>query len=243
MAQWARADYAAMHAELTAAARRARPLAAFEADLRRAAATATATQLSHGPVGDLRDGVVNVPTTVTTRAFGAVRATLRLPFAGEGDDARIDWSPYLSFPGVRRGERLARTTRLAPRAAILARDDTPLAQGDDRSSPLGPATAAIAGDLEAPQPERVKRLRALGIPDDAPVGSSASSTSSSPVAPAAPCGQAGACWHAARPRPPRPCARRSTRGCSRRRRRRSARSSAGSRCCARRRGRSSLSRE
>jgi len=172
MAQWARADYAAMHAELTAAARRARPLVAFEADLRRAAATATATQLSHGPVGDLRDGVVNVPTTVTTRAFGAVRATLRLPFAGEGDDARIDWSPYLSFPGVRRGERLARTTRLAPRAAILARDDTPLAQGDDRSSPLGPATAAIAGDLEAPQPERVERRRALGIPDDAPVGSS-----------------------------------------------------------------------
>ena len=51
VAAWARADYAAMHAELTESARRARPVADFAKDYRRAAETATATRFTPGPVG------------------------------------------------------------------------------------------------------------------------------------------------------------------------------------------------
>jgi peptidoglycan glycosyltransferase len=170
VAAWARGDYAAMHAELTAAARRARPLADFTADYRRAAETATATRLQPGPVGKLEADVIAVPMTVTTRVFGVVRSTLRLPFAGEDDDARVAWSQNLTFPGVERGQGLDRTTRLPPRAHILARDGTPLAEGEDRTSPLGPVAAAIAGSLGDPPPERAARLRELGVPAGAPVG-------------------------------------------------------------------------
>ena len=170
VAAWARGDYASMHAELTDAARRARPLPEFTADYRKAAETATATRVGHGPVGKISDGVISVPMTVATTVFGVVRQTLRLPFAGEGDDARVAWSANLTFPGVQRGQKLGRTTRLPARADILARDDTPLAQGEDRTSPLGPVAAAIAGSLGDPPAERAGALRARGVPTNAPVG-------------------------------------------------------------------------
>jgi cell division protein FtsI/penicillin-binding protein 2 len=159
-----------MHAELTPAARAARPVADFTADYREAAAIATATAFRPGKVGDPKDGIVSVPMTVVTRAFGAVRATLRLPFAGEGDDARIAWSQNLTFPGVQRGQRLERSMKLPRRADILARDGTPLAAGDDRGSPLGAFATAISGDLGPAPAEDAERLRSRGVPDDAQVG-------------------------------------------------------------------------
>ena len=129
MAAWVRGDYTAMQSELTDASRKARPLADFRKAYTDAAATATSRACEAGPVGRPKDGIVEVPMTVTTRAFGVVRQPIRLPFTGDGDDARIDWSQHLTFPGVRQGERLDRRMRLAPRASILARDGTPLAQG------------------------------------------------------------------------------------------------------------------
>jgi peptidoglycan glycosyltransferase len=169
-AAWARADYPAMHAELTTGARKGRSLEAFSDDYRRASATATATAFEPGTTGKLEDGVVSVPMTVTTRIFGTIRATLRLPFSGEDDDARVDWATNLTFPGVNRGERLQRTTTLPARASILARDGTPLAEGDQRTSPLGPAALAIAGQLGPVPAARVDEARARGIPDEATVG-------------------------------------------------------------------------
>jgi cell division protein FtsI/penicillin-binding protein 2 len=170
VAAWAQDDYAAMHAELTPAARAARPLPDFAAGYRRAAAVATATRFRAGKVGEPDNGIVSVPMTVATRVFGTVRATLRLPFAGDGDAARIAWSQNLTFPGVQRGRRLERSVRLPRRADILARDGTPLAAGEDRSSPLGAAATAIAGALGPAPADRVARLRELGVPNDAPVG-------------------------------------------------------------------------
>jgi cell division protein FtsI/penicillin-binding protein 2 len=169
-AAWARSDYAAMHAELSDAARKARPLAAFTSDYKSAASTATATAFVPGKAGKLEDGLVSVPMTVRTRVFGTVRATLRLPFEGEDDNARIAWTRNLTFPGVDRGQRLERSTQLPPRASILARDRTPLAEGPDRTSPLGPAAAAIAGQLGPVPAARVDELRAQGVPSDAKVG-------------------------------------------------------------------------
>jgi cell division protein FtsI/penicillin-binding protein 2 len=167
---WERGDYAAMHAELGDDARKARSVANFTADYRAAAATATATAFRPGKVGKLEDGVVSVPMTVTTRVFGTVQATLRIPFAGEDDKARIAWAQNLTFPGVERGQRLERTTQLPKRASILFRDGTPLAEGDQRTSPLGPVASAIAGMLEAVPAARVDELRAKGVPTDATVG-------------------------------------------------------------------------
>ena len=169
-AAWARADYAAMHAELTAAARKDRPVESFSADYREATATATATALRPGKTGKLKDGVVSIPMTVTTRVFGTISATLLLPFSGEDDEARVVWARNLTFPGVKRGERLTRRTTLPARASILARDGTPLAAGEQRTSPLGPVATAIAGELGPIPAARVDEARAHGIPDDATVG-------------------------------------------------------------------------
>jgi cell division protein FtsI/penicillin-binding protein 2 len=172
VAAWARNDYAAMRADLTDGDRRARPLRKFAAAYRRAAATATVVSLRPGKPGPPREGVVSVPMTVITRAFGTVRATLRLPFAGEADAARIRWSVHLTFPGVGPGEHLERHMRLPPRADILARDGTPLARGPDRTSTLGTVASAIVGELGPVPAERVAHLRARGYPDDARVGTS-----------------------------------------------------------------------
>jgi peptidoglycan glycosyltransferase len=167
---WARNDYAAMRAEIAPADRRRTSLSRFTAAYRASATTATITSLRPGKAQAPKDGVVSVPMAVITRAFGVVRATLRLPIAGEGDDARINWAKRLTFPGVERGEQLERRTQLPRRADILARDGTPLAQGPERTSALGSVAAAIVGELGPMPVERLAALRARGFPDDARVG-------------------------------------------------------------------------
>jgi cell division protein FtsI/penicillin-binding protein 2 len=171
-AAWARNDYPAMRGDLTPAARHATSLKRFAAAYRRAAAIATTVRLQPGKASAPVDGVVRVPMTISTRAFGRVQATLRLPFAGREDAARIDWSGNLTFPGVRRGERLGRHMQLPRRADILARDGTPLAQGPERTSPIADVASSIVGELGPAPVERVEALRALGYPDDARVGTS-----------------------------------------------------------------------
>ena len=172
VAAWARGDYAAMHAELSDEEQRATSLRRFTEAYRRAAATATATTVGHGLVGEVRAGVVVVPMHVATRVFGTVRQNLRLTFTGEGDDKGVNWGPQLAFPGLAAGERLERRTSLPPRAAILARDGTPLAQGPDRTSPIEDVASSIVGELGEPEPDRRARLRELGYPADHKVGTS-----------------------------------------------------------------------
>lgn len=169
---WAAGDYDAMHAELTDDARRRYPAQRFRDAYADAAATATATRISVGDPGDPRDGVVDVPVRVSTRIFGTVRATLRVPFAGEGDAARIDWGPELTFPGVARGRRLTRSTRLPRRATIVARNGRALARGDDRTSDLSAVAAEVVGELGPIPPELASTLRAQGYPPGARVGTS-----------------------------------------------------------------------
>jgi len=167
---WAAGDYDAMHAELSDAARARVPAQRFRDAYAQAAATATATRIAVGDAEDPRDGVVDVPVRVSTRIFGTVRATLRLPFSGDGDDARVDWGPELTFPGVARGERLRRSTRLPRRATILARNGRALAEGDDRTTDLTAVAAETVGELgPIPAGQRLS-LRALGYPPDARVG-------------------------------------------------------------------------
>jgi len=169
---WARGDYPAMHAELIDSDRHALPVREFAQVYRRAAATATATAFRHGEVGNLRDGVIVVPMAVTTRVFGTVRANLRLTFAGTGAEIHINWGRNLVFPGMAEGERLTRITSMPRRADILARDGTPLAQGPERASPIEDVASSIVGELGTPPPERLERLRELGYPPEATVGTS-----------------------------------------------------------------------
>jgi cell division protein FtsI/penicillin-binding protein 2 len=167
---WNAADYAGMYARLSGPSRGRRTAVAFARIHRRALDVATARSLRLGTPVRQEDGSWRVPARVPTRIFGDVRGTLELPVEGEGDTARIAWRPYLVFPGLRRGEELTRSTEMPPRADLTARDGTPLAQGSDRSSPLGAAALAIRGTLGPIPDDRAEALTELGVPSGAQVG-------------------------------------------------------------------------
>ncbi len=167
---WQRGDFVAMHALLSPRARAATPLDTFRSAYGQAAATATATSLRVGSAHDPSDGLVALPVRVRTRIFGVVAGTVRLPFSGSGSDARIDWQPSLTFPGVGPGQRLRRQTQMPPRGTILARDGQVLAEGPERASPISGVAAQVVGELGAIPDERREELRSLGYPDDAQVG-------------------------------------------------------------------------
>jgi penicillin-binding protein A len=168
-AAWQRADYDAMRALLTDESRRRVSAAVLARAFRAAAATATATRVEIGK--PRKDGSNYVlPVLVRTRIFGTVRGDVVLPLVGTGNSARVDWRANMAFPGLEQGERLERTVELPPRAALLARDGTELASGPGRTSPLGEAARAAAGDLGSPPPARAAELRRAGVPDDAQVG-------------------------------------------------------------------------
>jgi penicillin-binding protein A len=168
---WERGDYGTMHALLADAAASRVPLDSFTRRYRAAAATATATSVRTGPPSRPRDGTITLPVTVQTRVFGPIHGTLQVPVRVEDDGPRIAWAQRLTFPGLRDGEQLRRRTDLPRRADLLARDGTPLAAGEARTSSLA-AASAIAGSLGPIPAERALELRAQGVPDDAQVGTS-----------------------------------------------------------------------
>jgi penicillin-binding protein A len=166
-AAWSRGDFAAMYSELSPVEQGRIRRGAFAAAYERALATATATGVVAGrPRSD--GDAFRVPVAVRTQVWGTVRGVVRVPATSDG----VDWSHDLVFPGLRRGEKLSRATRLPPRAALLARDKTPLARGPDRGSPLGGVARAITGTLGPIPPERRSDLLARGVPADAQVGAS-----------------------------------------------------------------------
>src|SRR3954451_4902811 len=164
-AAWSRGDFAAMYSELSRPERARIRRGAFSTAYQRALDTATAVRVVTGTPA--RDGnAFRVPVRVQNRIWGAVRGAVRVPIT----DAGVDWSHDLVFPGLRRGEHLTRTTRLPARAALLARDKTPLAHGPDRTSPLGNVARAITGGLGPIPPDRRAELAHLGVPRNAQVG-------------------------------------------------------------------------
>jgi peptidoglycan glycosyltransferase len=167
---WERGDYAAMHALLTPEDRRRVPLARFATAYRDAAKVATLARVTAGRASEPVGGAVTVPMEMHTRIFGPLRGQLVLPVEGEEGSVGIDWSRNLVHPGLRQGEKLTRTTRMPPRAAIQARDGTPLAEGEARLSDLGALASEIAGRLGPAPPERAAELERRGVPAGAPVG-------------------------------------------------------------------------
>jgi cell division protein FtsI/penicillin-binding protein 2 len=170
VAAWERGDYAAMRALTTAESRKRLSRARFADAYRRGARVATLTRVTAGRAGEPNDGVVSVPVVMRTRIFGTLSGELALPVVEREDGAAVQWRPELLFPGLRRGERLSRATTMPPRAAIQARDGTPLAAGGARLSELGPLAAEVAGRVGPAPPERAAKLERRGVPPGAPVG-------------------------------------------------------------------------
>jgi cell division protein FtsI/penicillin-binding protein 2 len=170
-AAWSRGDWATMHALLTRDAQRRHPLLRFARENRAVLATATATRVTAGKP-EHRGDRWRIPAVVRTRAFGTVTGAVSLELRGEGDAARVAWTPDLAFPGLRRRERLTRDTTMPRRGAILARDGTALARRGDRGSPIPEVASQVVGGLAPIAPDRALELRALGVPPDAQVGAS-----------------------------------------------------------------------
>ena len=166
---WARGDMRGMHDLVSDEASARFPAARFRRAYRRAAATATMTELEAGDPETLDGGDVTVPVVIQTRVFGSLRGNLRIPVSGE----RVDWSPRLVFPELRAGERLRRVSVPAKRATLRSHDGKVLAEGagDARTSPLVGIADSIAGRMEPQEaPEERAALYARGFPADWPVG-------------------------------------------------------------------------
>jgi peptidoglycan glycosyltransferase len=171
-AAWAAHDFAAMYRELNDSSRAAVGRKEFAKSYRDAELVATQRGLVAGTAQDSfsRDGrtVVPVSMLISTVAFGRLEDEVDLPYAEGG----IDWDPSLVFPGLRSGEQLEADVELAPRAAILAGDGEPLAEGPatEREHPLGSAMIDVTGEVgEAPEEDEALLAR-QGYPPETPVG-------------------------------------------------------------------------
>ncbi len=167
---WAEGDYGRMYELLDDDAKARNSFEEFTAAYREAAVTATTRSVAVGRVGHRAGDAIPVHLTIRTRAFGTVHGMLELPVSGAGDQMRIAWRAHVVFPGLRGGEQLTRETTLAPRGALLARDGSVLAAGDERTSDDPALAAEIAGRLDLAPHEQLATLRALGYPRDARVG-------------------------------------------------------------------------
>jgi penicillin-binding protein A len=169
-AAWRRGDYAAMYALLSDDARGRTSPQRFAQAYRDAARTLTLVGLDTGHVR-ARGNRAEVPVTLTTRIFGTMGGILTLRTGARAAGGRgVEWSGALVFPGLRPGERLNRTTRMPPRAAILARDGSFIARGPNRTSHLGPLAAQVAGTIGPAPPDRAAELAERGVPAGARVG-------------------------------------------------------------------------
>jgi penicillin-binding protein A len=168
---WQHKNYTAMYAELNDAAKASVSAKQFAADYREAQDVSTLRRVTAESAKDATSvngqKVVPVPVIIKTVAFGKVTEAIDLPWAEGG----IAWTPNLVFPGLKQGEVLEAETELAPRAAILAADGTPLAEGpaNEREHP---STAAIdvTGEIGEAEEEDEPRLARQGFPPETPVG-------------------------------------------------------------------------
>ncbi len=169
---WAANNYKAMYHELNDASRARVSAEQFATDYHEARDVATLRGIAAEGTGSPQtvngEEVVPVPVHITTVAFGRYEETVDLPY----DEGGIDWSPNLVYPGLRRGEHLESEVELAPRAAILADDGTPLAEGpaDEREHPLGSSAIDVTGEVGEPSEEEVPKLAQRGFPPETPVG-------------------------------------------------------------------------
>jgi peptidoglycan glycosyltransferase len=174
---WVHGDYATMYDDIDPAERQRISAGRFAAAYRQAARTATESSLRvTGRARGERGGYV-VPMRVDTRLWGTLAQGLRVRVQSTPEGPRVMWSHALVFPGLKAGESLRRNMTLPPRATLLARDGSVLAEGQAgaagaRNSPLGGTAAAVVGEVGPVPSSRVAEMEAQGVPAQAIVGTS-----------------------------------------------------------------------
>lgn len=167
---WEQGRLGAMYDLVTADAKSRTSRARFAAAYRDDARTASARAVHVERVRRHGDGV-ELTVAVTTVAFGTVRGVVDLPVTG----GKVDWRPYMTFPGKQPGATLSRQTTAPERASILARDGQVIAAGpaNARTQPAGPAAQSIAGGMGVPATQQeADDLAARGFPPGTLVGTS-----------------------------------------------------------------------
>jgi hypothetical protein len=167
---WARGEYPRMYSLLDPASKQRITESEFVADYQNAARTATLSSMRPLHVGGDTGGVIPVSMLVHTGVFGKLRETLLVPLDTSTSSPTVRFASTLLFPGLRPGERLSRHMQLASRAALLARDGTPLAEGPSRSSPIPDVAGEIVGVLGPIPAALATTYDAVGYPPDAKVG-------------------------------------------------------------------------
>ncbi|MBJ7473258.1 MAG: hypothetical protein JHD16_18265, partial [Solirubrobacteraceae bacterium] len=169
-AAYAKGDYAGMYALLSASDRRAMNVQRFAELQQEARETATVEKITAGLAVDAGEDRYSVPVKVQTRLFGELSGQLLLPVLKDGQTSAVDWSQALSFPGLKQGEKLRRTTTLPTRADILASDGTVLVRGADRIPNTDTALSSIVGQMGPIPAEDKSAYAKAGVPADASVG-------------------------------------------------------------------------
>ncbi len=167
---WEQGDYPRMYDLLEPGSQQRLSEQRFVAAYERAARTATLTSVKPEQVGARQGAVIPVQMRVTTRVFGTLQETLDVPLAGSGSSARVRFAGALLFPGLKLGQTLRRRARLAPRAALLASDGTPLAKGPNRSSPIPAVAGEVVGTLGPIPKAQAAQYQSEGYPPNAQVG-------------------------------------------------------------------------
>ncbi len=167
---WVHGQYSRMYRLLDSGSRQRLSETAFIARYRQDANTATLVKLVPLRVGNLHGDVIDVSLRARTRLFGALREQLIVPLDETSSSPTVRYAGALLFPGLRPGETLSRVDTLAPRASLLARDGTPLAEGPNRTSPIPTVASEVAGVLGPIPADESATYAALGYPLRAKVG-------------------------------------------------------------------------
>ena len=167
---WALGDYARMYSLLDSRSRGELSETQFANRYAADARTATLTSIRPLRVGNPRNNMIAVSMRARTRLFGVLRETALVPYVNTGSGPNVRYAGTLLFPGLLPGERLRRIAALAPRATLLARDGTPLAQGPQRTSPIPTVASQIVGVLGPIPSAEAATYDAEGYPRNAKVG-------------------------------------------------------------------------
>jgi cell division protein FtsI/penicillin-binding protein 2 len=167
---WEHADYKAMYALLSDDAKQKTSAARFERAYRDDATIATLRRVTVTRVHRRGDGI-ELSVTAATRVFGRVSDVMDVPML----NGKVDWQPWMTFPGKRPGAMLSRQTEVPARASILARDGRVIATGPAaaRIQPAGAVAQSIAGGLGLAQtPQDRASLAGRGFPPGTLIGTS-----------------------------------------------------------------------
>jgi penicillin-binding protein A len=167
---WSHHQFRRMYLLLDRPSRRRLTVQQFIAQYKAAAQTATTRSLTVVRVENPTSRAVPVIMRVRTAAFGTLVETLLVSYNTTGPQPAVHFTDSLVFPGLLPGQRLTRSVSLPLRAAILARNGEPLAEGPDRSSPISSVAAGIVGVIGPIPAALAPKYAAAGYPPDAKVG-------------------------------------------------------------------------